>query len=193
MEVLKLHLTGLLRFSGRETGAKFWPWVAVVLVFNMAVAAIVMVPLMLNTFRKMNQFVHEHPDQGTIVTGPGSYSVQVHGYHPELMPDLSGFMLAIQVSAAVSVLMLAAAVTRRLHDTDKSGLFGLLPLPFLTTGLTLFPAFFAQSMSGAEPDTGGFMLLFANNMLYLGLLGLLAFLLARKSSSGDNRFGPPVD
>lgn len=64
-------------------------------------------------------------------------------------------------------------------------------MPFLTIGLTLFPGFVSKTMSQDNPDMDGFAMLFANNMLYLALLGLLAYLLARKSSAGDNRFGPP--
>lgn len=161
------------------------------MVLNMAVAAFVMFPIMFESFAKMDRFVREHPDQGTITTGPGTYSVQGQGYHPELMPDISGFIQSVQISTLVPVLLLAAAVARRLHDTGRSGFFGLLPLPFLTVGLTLFPRFLAQTMSEVSPDMNRFAILFANNMLYLALLGLLAFLLARKSSMGDNRFGPP--
>lgn len=124
VKILKFHLSGLWRFSGRETSAQFWPWVAIVMILNMAVAAFVMVPMMFESIAKMDRFVREHPDQGTITTGPGTYSVQVHGYHPELMPDIGSFMLSIQLAALASVLLLAAAVVRRLHDTGKSGFLG---------------------------------------------------------------------
>jgi uncharacterized membrane protein YhaH (DUF805 family) len=99
----------------------------------------------------------------------------------------------------LGVLLLAAAVVRRLHDRAKSGFLGLLPLPFLAAGMILMPiAFdrFGASMSGKnpEPDVSLIFWLFANNLLFLGGLVILIVELASSGTRGPNRFGPdPLD
>jgi uncharacterized membrane protein YhaH (DUF805 family) len=93
----------------------------------------------------------------------------------------------------VVVALLAAAVTRRLHDSGRRGFWGLPPVIFLAVGLSLFPRIFQNMLSGQmTPDTlKVFGLMFANNMLYLASLGLLVFLLVRPGQLSENRFGPP--
>jgi uncharacterized membrane protein YhaH (DUF805 family) len=158
-----------------------------------AAMAAVMVPTMATTFSRMQQFAVEHPDQATVTSGPGTYSIQIHGNHPELLPDMTRFFAPLGIGVVVAVVLLAAAVTRRLHDRGRRGYWGLMPLPFLAFGLTVFPKMFATMSQGdVSPETLGlFFTLFFNNMLYLASLGLLIFLLAARSDVGSNRFGPP--
>ncbi|MFM5954331.1 MAG: DUF805 domain-containing protein [Novosphingobium sp.] len=192
LDNLKFHLQSLLVFSGREPRRVFWPWVAAVMVLNMATAMIAIVPIFVTAFTAINRFAREHPDQATVTSGPGSYSVQVHGNHPEFMPDFGGFMMVSAIAALVTVLLLAAAVARRLHDCGRSALLGLLPVPFLTVGMVMMPVLFGQALRGGEPDMGLFLLLFGNNLAYLTMLGVLIALTAGKSTPGENRFGPPL-
>jgi uncharacterized membrane protein YhaH (DUF805 family) len=100
----------------------------------------------------------------------------------------------MQIGCALAVLLLAAAVTRRLHDRGRRGWWGLAPLPFLVVGMTVFPRLFKTTLAGEmTPDSMRlFGLMFANNLLYLGSLGLLIFLLAGASQPNANRFGPPA-
>jgi len=186
--------TGLLRFSGRDSARRFWPYVAVVMALFFFAAFATMAPIMAGTFARMQAFAAEHPDQATVTRGPGSYSIEVHGNHPELMPDVTPFFTAMQVGSALAVLLLAAAVTRRLHDRGRRGWWGLPPVVFLAVGLTLFPRFFRSTLTGemTAESMKMFGLIFANNMLYLASLGLLILLLAGASQAGENRFGPPA-
>jgi uncharacterized membrane protein YhaH (DUF805 family) len=85
---------------------------------------------------------------------------------------------------------LAAAVTRRLHDTGRAGWWGLPPLIFLIAGLALFPRMMATMMQSDEAAMGPFFLLFANNVLYMASLVGLIILLALRGTAGPNRYGP---
>ncbi|MEJ2815283.1 DUF805 domain-containing protein [Caulobacter sp. CCG-8] len=187
-------LTGLLRFSGRDPARRFWPYVAVVMALLFVGAAATMGPIMGQSFARMQQFAVEHPDQATVTRGPNTYSVQIHGNHPELMPDMAPFFTVMQAGCALVVALLAAAVTRRLHDRGRRGWWGLPPVVFLTIGMTLFPRFFQSTLTGemTVESMKMFGLIFANNVLYLASLGLLIFLLAGASQAGGNRFGPPA-
>jgi len=191
MQLVSGHLKGLLSFSGREGRKPFWIWAALNLVLSMAMMAAVMVPTMIDMFSRIERFADEHPEQVTRTYGPGSYSIRIEGDHPELMPDFSGMIGWIGLGTMLSVILLAAAVVRRLHDSGRSGVWGLLPLPFLTAGMVMMPRLFDQFAAGPEPDLGIFFAVFLNNLAYLAALGVLIVLLALRGTPGENRFGPP--
>jgi uncharacterized membrane protein YhaH (DUF805 family) len=86
--------------------------------------------------------------------------------------------------------LLAAAVSRRLHDSGRRAYWGLMPLPFLLFGLTAFPAMMTQMTASGEPDLSLFFLLFFNNLLYMVALVSLIVFLALRGTTGPNRFGP---
>ncbi|MGH6745963.1 uncharacterized protein DUF805 [Novosphingobium sp. PhB57] len=180
------HLVRLAKFSGRETRAAFWPWAAVVVGLVLLGGVAAMTPQVLASMAKMRKFALEHPDQATITSGPGHYEISIEGHHPELMPDMGPFVLALEGTMAVLIVLIAAAAVRRLHDTGRSGAWALLPLPFLFFGFSRMPVLFADPVF----DTRLFGLLFLNNLCYLAALGALILLLARSGKPGENRFGP---
>ncbi len=184
---VRWHLANLHKFGGRENRAQFWPYVAFVMGLMMVGTAAVMLPLMAGAFTKMQQFAREHPDQATVQSGPGSYSITIEGNHPELMPDMTGFMGAFGVVVAIVVCLLAAAVARRLHDRNKSGTWGLLPLLFLGIGFAMMPRIFAMR----EFDMTLFFGLFINNLIYFLCLAGLVLLLTGAGTSSENKFGSP--
>jgi uncharacterized membrane protein YhaH (DUF805 family) len=194
IDSMRHGFTGLLRFSGREPARRFWPYAGGVIALFFAAAAATMAPIMSGAFARMQAFATEHPDQATVTEGPGSYSIQIRGNHPELMPDVTPFFTVMQVGCALAVLLLAAAVTRRLHDRGRRGWWGLPPVIFLVGGLTLFPRLFRSVLQGDTTPgaTKLFGLLFANNLLYMASLVLLVVLLAGASQPNANRFGPPA-
>lgn len=184
---IRWHLTNLHKLGGREDRTQFWPYIAFVMGLMMTGTAAVMLPLIATTFTRMQQFAREHPDQATVQSGPGNYSITIEGNHPELLPDMTGFMGAFGVVIIIVVCLLAAAVARRLHDRNMSGAWGLIPLPFLGTGLAIMPKIFAMP----EPDMGLFFGLFINNLIYLLCLVGLVILLAGASTPSENKYGPP--
>ena len=190
------HLRGLFKVAGREPRQPFWLWVLVIMALTMVTGMIGFFPLLFGTFDKVERFAREHPDQVTRTVGPGSYSIEVHGYHPELMPDFRLFMVMMLVITVLVVLLLAAAVARRLHDTGRSGLWGLMPLPLLFAtywGMSrLFALGPAMSRAPQAPPPGFFEvfgLTMIADLCYIGTLILLIVLCCMPTQSGDNRYG----
>jgi uncharacterized membrane protein YhaH (DUF805 family) len=196
MNLLGRHLSGLIDFNGRENRQPFWLWVLTVMATATIAWMFAFVPLFVGTFGRIEQFARDHPDQVMRTVGPGSYSIQVHGDHPELMPDIGMLLPLLAIIALVGIVLLAAAVVRRLHDSGRSGWWGIVPLPFLFSGLALssmvFGSFTRLAASNADPDPAVFKyfaLLMLNNLLYLGTIGLLIVLLSLAGTQGDNRYG----
>lgn len=180
----------LTTFSGRDTRGQFWPYAAVVLVVVFIASGVGMTVAMSGFFAEMQQFAAAHPEATTVQSSPGSYSISIDAGHPEApMPDLRDFFVTLGLSVLSAIALLAAAVSRRLHDSGRSALWGLLPVPFVLFGIGLFPVLMNSMMTGAEPDLGLFLLLFGNNMLYLAALGTLVILLSLSTAPGVKRHG----
>lgn len=190
IRAVRYGLANLVNFSGRTRRAKFWPYVAFVIFLSFAGMGAVMLPEMSSSMERMQRFAEENPDQATVERGPGSYSITIDGYHPELMPDFSRLMSQIVVGFVAIIFLLAAAVARRLHDRGKSGAWGLAPIPFIVFASVATPILFNQFSEGGSPDLGLFFALFFNNVLYLVSLVYLIALLCGASAKGENRYGP---
>lgn len=182
---------GIARFSGRDTRGQFWPYAGVVMAVVFLGFGMVMSLVMNGMFAEMQQFAVEHPEAATIQSSPGSYSISVDASHPDApMPDLGPFFAVMASMVLTAVSLLAAAVSRRLHDSGRRAFWGLMPLPFLLGGLTIFPLVISQFAATEEPNFGLFFLLFFNNMAYMVALVSLIILLALRGTRGPNRFGP---
>lgn len=164
---------GLLRFGGRDSRLDFWPYAALIVFFAQTGGMLTMLPVL----TEFQRFILELPR----VSGP---------------PDIGAAMAAtvgpvILVNAA-SVALLAAAVARRLHDRDRRGYWGLLPVPFLAASLALMPSLFAGfATRDGVPEPWPLLALILNNLAYFAALGFLIVLLAGEGTRGPNRFGPP--
>ncbi len=182
----------VLVFTGRDEAEAFWAYALVIFVLTMAVGAAVFLPGFTETLTKMQQFAAAHPDQASVTQGPGTYSISIQGSHPEFFADFGQTIQRMGAAIGLGALLLAAAVTRRLHDRGLTGLLGLMPLPFLGFSLVAMPKVFASVGDGAAMPPG-FLAVFASNFLYIGALGLLGFLLWGPSQQGANRYGemPP--
>lgn len=192
--MLKAIGSGLRRlavFSGRDSRTVFWPYAIFAVATAFAAGATLILPAFIAAFAGMQRFAVEHPDQVTVRTSPGSYSIQIHGRHPELAPDFGAFAQGMWLTFAVAVVLLAAAVTRRLHDRGRRGAWGLMPLPFVLIACVGFPRLIT-SFDTVDFPLSLFFAMFFNNVLYLGTLGLLCVLLAGPSAPQDNRYGPPT-
>lgn len=178
---------GLLRFGGRDGRLRFWPYAAFVFFLSqlagMAITFAALHPLIVEMLSGIARTELE--------SGPGGDPAARLGEVPDFMPvlrDVAGFNLVI---AAATILLLAAAVARRLHDRDLSAYWGLLPLPFLAAALVLLPRLVAGIGAAGAPDPALFAGLMINNLLYLCALGWLIYLLVAPGTPGANRFGPP--
>jgi uncharacterized membrane protein YhaH (DUF805 family) len=186
---LRYNLANLLSFSGRESRALFWPYAIAIVVLDFVGMFVLMAPAMSESVGRMQRFAAAHPDQATVESGPGHYSISIHGNHPELMPDMSFLFAGVAVIALATVVLVGAAVARRLHDRGRRGWWGMMPLPFLCFALVMEPRMFASFGSGHAPDIGLFMAMFLNNLLYLASLVVLVILLVGEGTKGPNRFG----
>ena len=174
------HFKRLFDFSGHEDRASFWPYAAVAFVITMLVGMAVFVPMMSHAMQAMQQYAAQHPDQATVTSGPGQYSISIQGNHPEFMPT-GTLVLFLAVSFGLAILLYAAAVVRRLHDRGKSGLWGLMPLPFIIYSSIQMPRMFGSVGTGAQPDMVLFFSIFFSNLLYIVTLIWLIVLLAGPS------------
>jgi uncharacterized membrane protein YhaH (DUF805 family) len=182
---------GIARFSGRDARGQFWPYAGVVFALVFLGFGTVMSLVMNSMFSEMQAFAVAHPEAATIQSSPGNYSISIDASHPEApMPDLGPFFAVMAAMVLTAVSLLAAAVSRRLHDSGRRAFWGLMPVPFLLFGVTAFPVIISQFAATEEPNLGLFFLLFFNNLLYLIALASLIILLALRGNRGPNRFGP---
>ncbi|MFN7111090.1 MAG: DUF805 domain-containing protein [Brevundimonas sp.] len=176
-------------FKGRDRRSQFWPYALTVVGLSFVGLWLGMIPTMTAVFEQASAAAATNPEAATVVSGPGHYSVEIHD--PAFMPDMGPFFLVLRIGVAAVVILLAAAVTRRLHDTGRAGYWGLLPVVFLTIGLTAFPTVMTSFMQADAPNIGLFMLLFLNNVLYMASLIGLVILLVLDGKKTVNRYGPP--
>lgn len=186
LQAVRFNLTHLADFKGRESSTLFWPYAGLIIVLMFIAMALGGTSEFADSLERMQAFAVEHPELATIESGPGHYSISIEGNHPELAPDLGPMMVGACIIVVIAVILLGAAVARRLHDTGKSGLWGLAPLFFLALGLLLSPKVFSQPMD----NMGLFFLLFFNNAAYIVSLITLVVLLACSTEAGENRYGP---
>ncbi len=179
----------LADFKGRDRRSQFWPYALTVVGLSFVGLWLGMIPTMAAVFEQASAAAATNPEAATVVSGPGHYSVEIHD--PTFMPDMGPFFLVLRIGVAAVVVLLAAAVTRRLHDTGRAGYWGLPPVVFLTIGLTAFPTVMTSFMRENAPDIGLFMLLFLNNVLYMASLIGLVILLVLDGKKTVNRYGPP--
>jgi uncharacterized membrane protein YhaH (DUF805 family) len=185
VDQIRYNLARLAQFGGRDTRGQFWPFVAAVVALDFVITPIAMVPLI----ARMQQVAMAHPDQATIAAGTASYAITLHGAHPELGESVRGFTLAMAVMSVVTFALLSAAVVRRLHDGGRTGFWGLLPIPFLATGM--IGMFVVMPTFGSSGSGSSVLLLFVNDMVYNLLLIALVVLLALPGTKGPNPYGEP--
>ena len=179
----------LMRFSGRDRRSQFWPYAGVAVALTFVVMGAATFWVMSSFWAEAMQIAQAHPETVTVESGPGYYSksVDVSGYG--LMPNFTGFFAVMGFSVLAYIALLAAAVSRRIHDLGKSALWGLMPVPFLIFSVALFPIMMNDMMQSPEPNLALFFLLFFNNIAYIvGLISLIV-MLCLKGTSGPNRFG----
>lgn len=194
LTALKDGYFGLFYFRGRMAIGHFWVFAAANFLLLCIATAFVFGPVFAEMGAKIDAIAKTHPQDVTVRQGPGQYSVEIRGNHPELMPDFDRLIAGISVLGVVFVILMAAAVARRLHDGNRRAWWGALPLPFLAIGLAVMPRLIRQFQTmgennGARPDFGLFAALFANNLIYLACLLGLIVLLALPGTVGANRFG----
>jgi uncharacterized membrane protein YhaH (DUF805 family) len=190
------NLRNLVRFSGRDTRAQFWPYAIFLFVLQSIVSTGLTIPITVNVMAKAFQFGMQHATtNGGRMSAADQRALEqiIGGIYSEMGSVLS---VTAPILTALLVILLAAAVARRLHDRGMIGYWGLMPLPFTAFGLLTMPelfAAFATHTVGEMFDGRWFAVLLINNLLYFAALITLIVLLAQRGAAGANRFGPAVD
>jgi uncharacterized membrane protein YhaH (DUF805 family) len=182
----------VLNFGGRTPRRHFWPYVLTLTFAMMVAVQLLMQVVMAANGPALASYAQTHPDEVQMNSGPGGASVHVSGAAMADVPHFfSTFLQGMIVIGLVFVVLAAGMVVRRLHDSGRTGAWGLLPLVFLASGFTMMSFFF---MSSARP-MGLFMWIFLNNFIYLVSIAVLIYLLCQPSEPIANRFGepPPAD
>ncbi|HXC28558.1 MAG TPA: DUF805 domain-containing protein [Stellaceae bacterium] len=185
------NLRNLMRFAGRDTRAQFWPYAIFLFVLQSIVSMALILPIMAKVMVKAFQFGMQHAttNGGQLTAADQKAFVQINS---GIYSDMGSMMtVTTPIFAALFIILLAAAVARRLHDRGMSGYWGLMPLPFTAFSILTMPKLFAAFET--HPFSYGWPPgLLINNLLYLAALILLIVLLARPGVAGANRFGPVV-
>ena len=185
---IRHNLANLFRFSGRESRALFWPYAIAIFLLSVAAYIALFVPIVMDMMTRTMAYAQAHPE-GLPKAAPGQPPV----LPPELMPDFGRMAIPSMLVSLAAILLLAAAVVRRLHDRDKTGWWGALPLPFKAIGVALAPMV-TKAMTTYPPTPSPLATLSSLN----GLCSLVAsivviVLLVGEPSRGPNRFGDGAD
>lgn len=160
------HFRRLFDFRGREDRASFWPYAGLVYGL-MTIMSVVVIFAVVSSLM---------PVGGTFGTDAGA----------PFFPGIDLFFVGMALLLAVTVLLYAAAIVRRLHDGGLSGFWALMPVPFLLFSIVRMWSLFG-SFGTAQPEMGSFHPLFASNLMYILTVIALIVLLARRSDPQPNR------
>ncbi|MFT6451078.1 MAG: uncharacterized membrane protein YhaH (DUF805 family) [Halocynthiibacter sp.] len=185
-EAAKMCFQKYINFSGRATRPEFWKFVLFIFLVSIGLTilnSMIFGPTYVETIRISVNLAGEQSQE---VFREKKYNAGWFG---------TIFSLAIFIP-------LVAASWRRLHDTGRSGLFVFLPIAGLAATYLIF---FLTSqnvpidtsalpegtqMPGSLPVPNSSFPFFAGFLFTFGTLITLIVLLARRSQSGPNAYGP---
>lgn len=184
MKLFSGHFSGLLKFTGRENREPFWLWVLIVYAVQTGITMIASIPLYVWMFQRIGHAV--------ATNNPDEMKDQAAMFH-DMAPLMIWLGLVSAVLGVVFMLLIAAAVVRRLHDGNRTGWWALpvallnilsqvSSLAMLAAGkLTPVPG---KPFAAAQQSFG--LIQFAA----LLALVILVVVLILPGTDGDNRFGP---
>lgn len=166
-------LRNLATFRGRDTRSQFWFYVLALFIAQQILTVVIAALLIFG------------------VIGP-AFGADTSPDPTTFFATFRLFMAAALAIPIVAIVLLAAALVRRLHDRGLSGWWASMPLPFLLFGTVAFIQQFS-TFNQPEPtfDHGLFGLMFVNNAVYLATLLALVVLLVKESDPRQNRYGEP--
>ena len=183
---LKHNLVRLVDFRGRDSRAQFWPYAIFLFLLSIVAGMLLWVPVMADMFIRMQRYLIEHPEGFPAETGkyPGAVSLP-----PEVMPDFAPMIAPMAVVNLLFVLLVAAAIVRRLHDRDKAGWWALLPVPFMIFGQVQGPRAAMSMMGGHQADPALMLPAALNSLFYWIAFIALILMLVGEGTPRPNRFG----
>lgn len=203
MDLLGRHLTGLFDFQGRENRQPFWLWILIVYIVQFVVMMIAMIPIMSSWFSQMMPAMQGDPHR---------FDNDPQAMFQMMVPMMQSMMTMTVVLAVFFIAMTAAAVVRRLHDSNRSGWwvapYYAIQIVSPLVSAMIMPRYFsiiaaASSKPGTPPDLSSPAFQQASqSMALMSLVGTLGFavmvmmivFLVLPGTVGPNRFGDdPLD
>lgn len=182
---IKYNLAHLLDFNGRDARQTFWYFVLFVYMITVVISVLVTVPIMIDMFGQAFAMAQHDPEA-------------VERMMPSVMGDMMGSILWLSlVTGVIFMVMLAASLVRRLHDSNLSGWWAVVPGALYALSLAQIPAMgaameeaMAMSLSADPHRQIESMRQFGLGSL-LGWVPLLIVIVigVRKSTDGPNRYG----
>ena len=182
---IRHNLSRLFQFRGRDSNRQFWPWAILVFLIQTAGSILIMIPMMADIMTRAIEIGQSAPEQGG--KDPEIVAAQVEGMMQERLANMDGLWLPSLIMQGVAIFLVAAAVARRLHDRDRSGLWGLLPIPFVAVGIINIPLA-GDVMSGRPLNWLETTSMSLGYGYWVALLVLIVMLVG-KGDEGANRFG----
>jgi uncharacterized membrane protein YhaH (DUF805 family) len=181
---IRHNLANLLRFSGRDSRASFWPYAITIFLLSMVVDLLLFVPIVSDMMTRTMAYAQAHPEGF-----PKAAAGQPQVLPPELMPDIGRMVGPMTAVSIATILLLAAAIVRRLHDRDKIGWWGALPLPF--DAVAYFMGFAAaRTMTVWPPKPSPLTAISSvNSLCWWVAIIVLIVMLVGEGTRGPNRFG----
>ena len=179
MRTVFLGLKKIFTFRGRTTRAEFWPYLAMVIVayFIMSFAAAIYVFVSAATM-----------EMETRAASGGELS-------PKQFNQITLYLVALIFKATTlpgiaTILLLAAIVVRRLHDTGKSGILLFSFLIVIAGHLSLLYYGGPTIVVDATLKLVTQILLWAINLYEIVVFFMLIIACVRESEAQDNCYGP---
>ncbi len=171
----------ILDFSSRSTRSQFWPFIFLIYASQQVVSYIAMAPLM----KRLELFAKEAEVQAATGKEPDLASIL-----PDLTSALGTIAGVLGLLWLISLIPLSGAVTRRLHDTNRSGFWALPVLICQLSGFALLWLTAREVMEMSEFAIPAFLVpLVINNLVGFGFTILLIVFCVYDGTVGPNRFG----
>jgi len=195
LAAIKHGLINLFNFQGRDARQAFWFYVLFVYLITMAISMAVSMPMTMQTMMigvQQGMANARNPDQAA---SEATMHAAIAASIGKFMPLLLWAGIA---SATILLVGLAASFVRRLHDSNLSGWWALIPGALQAFNLAILPGQFSNvekmmnaSMSG-DP-TASFVAMqgsFSAGAV-AGWAAIIAVIIfgVRKSTDGANRYG----
>ena len=195
LKAIRHGLGNLLNSEGRDGRQAFWYYVLFVYVLLTVLSLVVIVPLMLQAvFAGIEQGVAASRS-GDPLTAQSVAEAAVFGSMNQVMSIMVWMGIG---TGALMILLLATALVRRLHDSDVSGYWALVPGAIYLMNLILMPSLMRGMMDEmrqvAPGDPMAGVAAMQTSFTLASLLGWLAIIVVivlgvRRSTPGPNRFG----
>lgn len=184
---IKYGLGNLFNFNGRDARQTFWYYVLFVYVVVTAISMLAMIPMMVNMFSAI-------VDAAATGNSPQAANAVMVGF----MGDMMRTSLWVGIGSGIAMLvLLAASLVRRLHDSGMPGWWALAPGAIQVAGLALMPSQIdavmdllnTMDVAAMQNPTAMMQAQGMAGLIGWVAIGLVIWFGVRKSTLGPNPFG----